>query len=289
MLLKDLNKMRYLKNFRIFEETQVFNFDKVKEYFFKYIDAVKNKEYYKTDFIYELITNQLPGSTWDEESKLLIGNGFMNLGEDVRKVTLKFSDSFHTIRKSQFFNCYYENGNLYPLPNKDDASGWSQKSYNPNKDAKQDKDYNYYITIAKDRANVNRFFNSFADLDKQMIKLSDQKKEPLAWKTYTANLSGFLRHNDSLKAYYYNENMKNDVEKILMDWCERNKIKIEPRTHTHGVDIGGKSFGQILSKSVEDALVKQIEKYGGTLTNQQYFDWFRQWLPYFLKTAKVTK
>lgn len=288
------NYSQFLKLF----ESQVFDFEECKDDVFRYIDCVKNKnkdDYsYKNrlgigeGFIYRLITNQLGGNS--KYSDLLVKNGFMKMGEDLNKFFDKIQDKWINFFGQKMFREYYDDGKIHPIPNSSTTSEWVQKYYNPNKFKRESKyTINYYITISKDSENVSKFLSSLSDLDRDFIKLSDGNKTPLAWKIVKSSLLEFLRHNDSLKVFYYraDQGLKSQIEKTVTEWCKRNGIKTEPRTHTHGFDEEGISYGQKLADIIDKRFEEIILKNGDGVSNQKYFEIFKKLVPDQIKSINI--
>lgn len=167
---------------------------------------------------------------------------------------------------------------------------WSQRNLNQSIQRKTGKyrTLNYYITIDKNKDNIKLFWNKLSDLDNRLLNLSNAKQTPISYKTHRL-LDAFVTHNDSLKIYYYDETLKQDIEKIMNEWVNINKIITRNRTHIHGVDVkdGGGSFGQILSKHIDKSLVDLIGEYGNKYTDEQYFEWIKKYLPNLINQVKV--
>jgi hypothetical protein len=170
---------------------------------------------------------------------------------------------------------------------------WSQKDLNPQFKRKlgPDKTLNYYITIVKEKNNINKFVESLHDLTKRLYDLSNQSKSPISYKTHTI-LDVFVTHNDSLKVYYYDSDLKDDIERVVNEWIKSNGLKVSDRTHYHGADVrkgGGdkESWGQILTTMVLEELGKVINQHGNKHTDEQYYEWFKGWMPKLIKKIKI--
>lgn len=166
---------------------------------------------------------------------------------------------------------------------------WSQKDINPGKKVKVDgKTYNYYITIDRnDRNNVMLFLNKIkgGGLDYRLQQFADTKGVAITYKTH-AIFDMFLYHNDSLKVYYYDSSLKNDIESIIKKWVSDNNIKISDRSHTHGVDMNGKSYGEIVAATVLNTLVDTIKKHPNH-TDEEYYQWLVSNFVYIIRNIKV--
>jgi len=154
------------------------------------------------------------------------------------------------------------------------------------------KTLNYYVTLDKTKDNIIQFGKSMGDLNKRLQELSDTKQSPISWKTHTI-LDMLINHNDSLKIFYYDPDIKDDVEKVVKEWISSNSIKTGNRTHTHGVDIrraeGGdkESFGQILSQEWEKQLRDVITKFGNKYTPEQYYEWIKKNGPEITRNVNI--
>ena len=166
---------------------------------------------------------------------------------------------------------------------------WSQKNINPDKKVKVDgKSYNYYITIDRnDKSNVMLFLNKIkgGGLDYRLQQFADTKGVAITYKTH-AIFDMFLSHNDSLKVYYYDSSLKNDIESIVKKWVSENNIKISDRSHTHGVDMNGKSYGEIVAATVLNTLVDTIKKHPNH-TDEEYYQWLVKHFVDIIKNIKV--
>ena len=175
---------------------------------------------------------------------------------------------------------------------------WSQINFisNSQKTAEKGRTLNYYITVVKTKDNILNFVKSIPDLNKVLKELSDKYKSTVSWKTHN-KLYVFLKDNDSLKVFYYDSAMKQDVENTVKDWAKRNNIQLGTRTHSHGFDsstpitVGGKtykgSYGQILAKIIADQLTDVIEKNKDKYTDEQYFQWLKTQTPEIIKQIQI--
>jgi hypothetical protein len=152
---------------------------------------------------------------------------------------------------------------------------WAQKDFGPARVAAQStgRTENHYTTLTKDRDNLDKFMKSFPDLDKRIQQLAQQTGQPISYKT-NANITALAGDNDNLKVFYYDPKLKPQIEATVQSWLQANGITTGARTHTHGVDIKGVgSYGEIVSKHVNDALVKAITQHGAKYTPEQYYQW----------------
>ena len=150
------------------------------------------------------------------------------------------------------------------------------------------KSYNYYITIDRnDKSNVMLFLNKIkgGGLDYRLQQFADTKGVAITYKTH-AIFDMFLSHNDSLKVYYYDSSLKNDIESIVKKWVSANNIKITDRSHTHGVDMNGKSYGEIVAATVLNTLVDTIKKHPNH-TDEEYYQWLVKHFVDIIKNIKV--
>ena len=151
---------------------------------------------------------------------------------------------------------------------------WAQKDFGPARTASQGaRTENYYATITKDRANLDKFMKSFPDLDSRLAKLSQQTGQPISYKT-NGDIIGLATDNDNLKLFYYDPKLKPQVEATVKSWLQSNGIATGVRTHTHGVDIKGVgSYGEIVSKHIGDTFENLIKQHGAKYTPEQYYEW----------------
>ena len=154
---------------------------------------------------------------------------------------------------------------------------WAQKDFGPAKVAGQGssaggRTENYYATITKDRANLDKFMKALPDLDRRMQQLGQQVAQPISYKT-NANLTALAADNDNLKLFYYDPKLKPQIEATVKSWLQANGIATGARTHVHGVDVGSDSFGLRISKQVNDVLNNTIKQYGNKYTPEQYYKW----------------
>jgi hypothetical protein len=163
---------------------------------------------------------------------------------------------------------------------------WSQRNFNSDKKVKTDgKTYNYYITIDRtDKNNVVLFVNKLMELDSMLRQFSDKRGVAISYKTH-AIFDIFLSHNDSLKVYYYDSSLKGDIESIVKKWVNDNNIKLSDRSHTHGVDKDGKSYGQIVTDTVLDVLVDIIKRHPNH-SNEEYYQWLVKHFVEIIKNIK---
>jgi hypothetical protein len=158
-------------------------------------------------------------------------------------------------------------------PNNNGA--WAQKNFGPARAASKagDRTQNYYATIEKDRANLDKYMNSLPDLDKRIQQLAQQTAQPISYKT-NANLTALAADNDNLKLFYYDPKLKPQIEATVKSWLQANGIRTGQRSHVHGVDIKGQgSYGEIIAKHANDSVNYMIKKYGTQYTPEQYYEW----------------
>jgi hypothetical protein len=149
---------------------------------------------------------------------------------------------------------------------------WAQKDFGSKLGA-TDRTYNYYATLTKDRANLDQFMKSFPDLDRRIQQLAQHSGQPISYKT-NANLTALAADNDNIKFFYYDPKLKPQVEATVQSWLQANHIQTGVRTHTHGVDVKGiGSYGEAISKHVNDSLDKLIKQHGSQYTPEQYYTW----------------
>jgi hypothetical protein len=171
---------------------------------------------------------------------------------------------------------------------------WSQINHNSQlKRREGDKTLNYYITLAKTKENLNKFALSFEVLYTLLQSLSDRTSSPISWKTHN-NLDALAGDNDSLKIFYYDRDLKQEVEEAVEEWKAKTGVQTSTRTHYHGVDAspspgaGKKSWGQILADGFEEELTKLVKKHGNQYTDEEYYEWVKKALPLFLSKSGVS-
>lgn len=258
--------MKKIKGFlKYISESQVFRFDESKPRILHIISKIKKGETHDLldkGAIYSLITNK----------NAKVGE-YKKLG---------YSDESPKKWNDYFRSNYWNSDGI-----------WSQKDFNKQLPRKlgPDKTLNYYITVVKEKSNINKFGQSLMDLSKRLSELSDMKKSPISYKTHTI-LDVFITHNDSLKVFYYDVDLKDDIERVVNEWIKSNGIKVSDRTHTHGADVrkgGGdkESWGQILASTVLDELEKVIKQHGNKFSDEQYYEWFKKWMPELIKKVNI--
>jgi hypothetical protein len=185
--------------------------------------------------------------------------------------TLKVVDQLgYTQAQKAAYNSAMQN---WPKSN----GGWAQKDFGPAKAAGQGsstggRTENYYATIAKDRANLDKFMNSFPDLDKRIQQLAQQTGQPISYKT-NATLTGLAADSDNIKFFYYDPKLKPQIEATVKQWLQANGIQTNIRAYDHGVDVGRTSFGTAVSNHVNDAFNKMFTQNGTKYTPEQYYQW----------------
>jgi len=254
-----------IKLIDILKEEQKFDFEDNKKSILNYINDIKNKNPY----------------AWAIEKtfyRIITGGGLVGSADKIG-FTKDIKDKWSKIFKSSLF---VSNG------------VWSEIAFNNQLARKTglDKTLNFYITIDKTKDNVEKFVKAIPDLNKRIKEFSDKNQSPISWKTHT-NLDSFVSHNDSLKVFYYDSDLKDDVERIVKEWTTQNNIKISPRTHSHGVDIratkGGdkESFGQLIAQEWKKQFTALIEKYGNKYTDKQYYEWIKKYGPEIIKKINI--
>jgi hypothetical protein len=167
---------------------------------------------------------------------------------------------------------------------------WAQKDFGPPRSVGQGSSagghtQNYYATIVKDRANLDKYMNAFPDLDRRIQQLAQQTGQPISYKT-NSTLTALASDNDNFKVYYYDPKLKPQIEAMVTQWLQANGIQTGTRTHTHGVDVGGTSFGQRISKHVSDSLDNLIKQNGTKYTPEQYYQWLGKYFQTLINQVK---
>jgi len=239
-------------------ETQKFSFDTNKEQIIKFINKVKKGE-------------QLHQ----------FDNPFYSVITGERKFTNLFSDDIKKKWRDFFFSNSFNSDGV-----------WSERRFNSKlkRNSGNDRTYNYYITIDKDSKNIQKFLSNLNKLDSKLQELSNNIKQPIAYKTHTI-LDMMVNHNDSLKIYFYDGKIKDNIENIVKEWVIENNIALSNRSHTFGVDMkvdGEKtSYGDILSKIVAKQFEELIKKYGNKYSTDSYYDWIKNNMANIIKNVKV--
>lgn len=239
-------------------EAQTFNFNRNKGEILRLIKKVKSGESL---------------TQYDNPFYTIIRNDIESVG--VHK-TMGFKDDAPQIWKNFFFNKFFNTDGV-----------WSQRDFNSSKKVKQDgKTYNFYITVETDKNNVQRFINSYINLDNSLKKYSDDKGVAISYKTHTI-LDAFLVDNDSLKVYYWDPSLKSDIENIVKKWASDNKITVGNRSHEHGIDIEGRgSYGVIISTEVLKQFINVIKKHPNH-SDEDYYQWILKHFVEIIKSIKI--
>jgi len=170
------------------------------------------------------------------------------------------------------------------------TGAWAQKDFGPAKAVASqagDRTYNYYATIAKDRANLEKFMKSFPDLDQRLQQLSQQTGQKISYKT-NSTLTALASDNDNIKFFYYDDALKPQIEATVKSWQQANGIIVGDRTHVHGVDIKGQgSYGEIITKHINDQFNAVIQQYGSKYTPEQYYEWLGKNFTTLIKQVSV--
>jgi len=256
----------------------------------KYINILKEAQVFDWDEqkknIIELITNKLSDPSYTGSKGVyspfysIITNSNLSGGTSENA---GFSDEARKSWRDYFTASPFHHDNGGP---------WSQISINSNLEKKSKSDgrtYNYYIAVAQDKANVQNFLNGQNLLWQIMKKLSDEKQSPIAYKTHR-HLDNFMKHNDSLKVYYYDHTLIDDVKQAVNEWLTKANIKTEARTHDHGVDVEGDdggSYGELLANHVTKVLFNTIDKNGKKYTPEQYYEWIKTHMDTIIRQVKV--
>ena len=245
-------------------EAQTFNFNKNKTQIMQLIKMIKNGE--EID------------DSWSEDFYYILRNRQSGSGHLGLHKTMGFKDDAPP-QWEKFFKHAAFNPKGFP--------DWAQRDFNRSKNDKQDgKAYNFYITVdTSDKNNVARFVNNYIKLDSSLKQFSDDKKVPISYKTH-AELDSFLADNDSLKVYYYDPSLKSDVENIVKKWARDNSINLSNRSHEHGVDMNGKSYGEIVAATVLNTLVDTIKSHPNH-SNEEYYQWLVKHFIDIIKNIKV--
>jgi len=242
-------------------ESQKFDIEGNKKWIIRFVDKIRNGG--KLDFsdhntMYAIVTNTGVGAVGISKN--------MGYKDDVAVEWKK----------------YFGNSSIF----KTDGV-WSQRDFNRDKRVKVDgKTYNYYITIDRgNKSNVMLFWNKLNELDKMLREFSDKRHVAISYKTHVI-FDMFLTHNDSLKVYYYDNLLKGDIESIVKKWVSDHNIKLSDRSHVHGVDKDGESYGQIVADNVLKVFVDTIKRYPNH-KDEEYYEWIKKHMGEIIKSIKV--
>jgi hypothetical protein len=162
-----------------------------------------------------------------------------------------------------------------------DSGPWSQFNIGDRyaKKSGEDRTYNFYITVARDKDNVVNFFRNWNKLAAKLKPISDKYQTPIKYKTHR-HLGNFLTHNDSFKVYYYDIDVKDQVVAAVKEWLQDSQIQTTARSHEHGVDSksGGGSFGQIVAVTVAKQIAELIKNHPQT-SPEQWVEWMKKYVP----------
>lgn len=264
------NQFNILNNkIQLVESGQVFDVEESKPQIINFIQTIKNDEtpYFAQNMIYSIIRKT--------NTKNI--NAANKLG---------FTDE----QKEKWKN------SLKTTPFTSDGI-WSQIDYNPSfkydlrKKTGKHIDYNFYVTIFKTKDNIIKFGQALNDLNNRLHNFSKKNNTAVSFKTHTL-LDVMASDNDSLKVYYYELKYKDEIENIVKDWIRSNNILVGDRTHYHGVDRkkdnqDKESWGMIISKIIIDEFTKVIKNNGNKFSDEEYYQWFKKWLPNVIKSIKI--
>lgn len=258
------NFMKHLKTWnthKIFE-AQVFDIDSQKKPLISLIDKIKKGETpHKGDknLIYGIIRNTTLGVSTAVDPKLIAS-----------------------------WKDYFSEKNGFVTG----GSPWAQRSFGENFPRKTgNKTLNYYITLEQTLENVKKFWKGITALDKSLSKFSSDNSTPITYKTHR-HIQHLLQDNDSLKVYYYDLRYKDSIQSLVKQWANDNGIKIESRSHEHGVDIKRDndydpgSYGEILADAIMKTLVDSIKK-NPNYSSEKWFEWLKLHFANIIKSAKI--
>lgn len=233
-------------------EKQLFNFDTQKNNISNFIKKIKAGEQIQQqdeNVFYHILTGEIA-------------------------ITSLFDDSTKKAWKTYFSSSMFSEDPI-----------WAQRNFNVGiaKKIGKDRTLNYYLTAEKDKPNILKFWKSLPVLDKMLQDLATTENEPISYKTHRL-LDSFATHNDSLKIYFYNKELKDQIERVVKEWVKNTGVAISDRTHSFGVDAvdfndvnrdSKNSYGMILSKHVAKAFANLIKTHKDKYTDSQYIDWLK--------------
>lgn len=161
---------------------------------------------------------------------------------------------------------------------------WAQWNVGGKRSKKDDKTYNFYITVDfSNEENFKRFWAGLPDLHKGLSQLAQKLGDGLSFKT-SYPLDALLNHNDTVKFYYSDASMKSEIKNFVTSWASSAKITLGSRAYEHGTDTDGTSFGDLAAKALAEALQKHIASYPN-YTPKQWVDWLDTYAPKVLKDS----
>jgi hypothetical protein len=171
---------------------------------------------------------------------------------------------------------------------------WSELPINPSMTRRtgNDKTLNHYVTIEKTKDNIILFGKSIGSLYTKLKAISDKHRTPISFKTHSYLMS-MLNDNDSLKIFYYDPAVADEIERAVDEWTAETGVRTSERTHKRGVDYRPNpaadkaSWGQVLADAMDKEFEKVVRMHGDKYTNEQYYEWYKRELPEFLRRSTV--
>lgn len=161
---------------------------------------------------------------------------------------------------------------------------WAQWNVGGKRSKKDDKTYNFYITVDfSNEDNFKRFWKALPALHSGLKQLAQKIGDGLSFKT-SYPLDALLNHNDSVKFYYSNPDVKTEIKNFVTSWASDSGVALGTRAYEHGTDTSGTSFGDLAAKALVEALEKQIALYPN-YTPKQWVDWLIVYAPKVLKDS----
>jgi hypothetical protein len=243
MAKRYLKKLHMVENFEfptfgqffVLSESQVFDFDFFKSGVENFITWVKQHPNEKvpehfSSLFYDIITNQKN----DRDAHTRAG-----FTQDVYDKWLQFFSP-------PVFSC---------------TASWAQRNHSYEKENKPHPvTYNYYITLNKTAENAVKFVKGLGKLDEKIKNFAQSKETTIQYKTHRL-LYNFLSFNDSLKFFFYDRQLGEEIKKIVEEWLNESGVEKAERTHEFGFDRPNKSYGEILSEKISETFALRISQF----------------------------
>jgi len=143
-----------------------------------------------------------------------------------------------------------------------DDGGWAQwdvmgKGWKGPKDTREN--LNFYFTIEKTPENVQKFLKRLPNLVQHLRTYSTQNQSRLSFKI-PITIGAFAGHNDTLKVYFNNLEIKDTVNQLVTNWLSSNGISTSTRTHNFGQDVGKESYGVRIAMRAQSWVQQAVQQ-----------------------------
>jgi hypothetical protein len=119
---------------------------------------------------------------------------------------------------------------------------------------------NFYFSIEKTPENLQKFLQHLPTLTQQVTNFAVKNNSRVSFKI-PGSIGTFAKHNDSLKVYFNNLSLKDEINQFVTQSLSNAGISTGTRTHNFGQDIGKESFGLRLAMRAQ-AWVQQAVQEG---------------------------